>query len=85
MFKTTRQSSDVTQICSCLTAAAIYKSIIESKDDILKVQFMIDPSVIPQVIAASQKESDVLHTLFRFTTTWCHALVRARKKLLETC
>ena len=71
-------------LSSCATAAAIYKSNIESEDDNLKVQFMIDPSVIPQVIAASQKESDVLITLFRFTTTWCHALVRARKKLLET-
>ena len=70
-------------LSSCATAALIYKNIIEGKDDNLKVQFMIDPSVIPQVIAASQRERDLLNTLFRVTTTWCHSLVRTRKKLLE--
>ena len=33
------------------------------KDENLKVLYMIDPFVIPQVITGSQKETDMLNTL----------------------
>ena len=65
-------------------AAAVFKNvIIMGKDDELKVQFLLDPSVVPQVIAAVQIDKSVLPELFKVTTTWCYSLVRARKKLLE--
>ena len=46
-------------------------------------QFLIDCSVLPTVIAATQQYGpDVLHHLFRITRTWCFCLHKARLKIL---
>ena len=68
----------------CATAAELFDNIfMQCEDDTLKVQFMLDPSVIPEVIAAAQQDSNILAVLYRITTTWCHSLVRTRSKLLH--
>ena len=47
------------------------------------LQFLIDCSVIPQVIALSQKHGQIiLQHLFKVTRTWCYSLHRDRLKLL---
>ena len=65
------------------TAAVIFNDIIiHGKDDNLKVQFMLDPTVIPQVITACQSDNNLLQTILRITTTWCYSLNKTRRKLL---
>ena len=71
-------------LSNCKAAAHIFENIVISgKDDNLKVQFLLDPSVIPQVITATQIDKCVLPELFKVTTTWCYSLVRTRRKHLE--
>ena len=68
----------------CATAAELFDNIfMQCEDDTLKVQFMLDPSVIPEVITAAQQDRNILAVLYRITTTWCHSLVRTRSKLLH--
>ena len=46
-------------------------------------QFLLDCSVIPQVIELSQRHGQiVLHHLFKVTRTWCYSLHRDRLRLL---
>ena len=69
---------------TCAPAAELFKDIfMQGEDDTLKVQFMLDPSVIPQVIASAQKDRNVLAVILKITTTWCYSLVRNRRKLLQ--
>ena len=63
-------------------ASAIFNEIQESKDDILKTQFFLDPTVIPMVITAFQEDYNILNLIFSVTTTWCYSLIRQRNKLL---
>ena len=57
--------------------------MFESKDDQqLWVQFVLDCSVLPNVIAASQLDSTVLSKLFGATRTYCYGLHRTRLKLI---
>ena len=51
-------------------------------DHELWIQFVLDCSVFPSVIAAAQKDPAVLQLLFRATRTWCYSLHRTRLKLL---
>ena len=67
-------------LSSSPTASKLFQNITESKDDDKIVQFLLDPSVVPEIIAASQ--SDILPLLFSVTTTWCYSLNRTRIKLL---
>ena len=46
------------------------------------IQFVLDCSVIPTVIASSQVDSTVMALLFKATRTWCYSLHRTRLKLL---
>ena len=55
---------------------------MSSEDDQLKMQFFLDPTVIPVVIAAAQTEPDIIPLILSATTTWCYALNRERMKLL---
>ena len=52
------------------------------KDCRLWVQFVLDCSVIPQVVQVSQTDKAVLQLLFKVTRTWCYSLYRTRLKLL---
>jgi hypothetical protein len=51
-------------------------------DQELWIQFVLDCSLFPSVIAAAQKEPAVLQLLFRATRIWCYSLHRTRLKLL---
>ena len=49
----------------------------------LFVQFMLDCSVIPDVISLAQEHGDgVLSDLFKVTRAWCYSLHRERLKIL---
>ena len=64
------------------TATDIFFNTFKSKDDKAIVQMLLDPSVVPEIIAATQKEAQVLQLIMSVTTTWCYTLNRARIKLL---
>ena len=61
----------------------IVHEILESEDDNLLVQFVLDCSVLPQVILASQDNPNVLPLLFKITRTWVYSLHRTRLKLMN--
>ena len=57
--------------------------LLRSEDDQnLWIQFTLDCSALPMVIAASQKDDTVLRNLFGATRTWVYSLHRTRLKLL---
>ena len=62
-------------------ATTIFYNILNSEDDDKKVQFFLDPTVIPEIIAASQ-EQDLTNLFLGVTTTWCYSINRARVKLM---
>ena len=62
--------------------ADIFNTHITSKDDHEKVQFFLDPSSFPDVIATEQNQKGTLALLLGVTTTWCHSLNRTRIKLI---
>ena len=50
----------------------------------LFTQFLLDCSVIPEVISLVQIHGeDVLATLFKLTRTWCYSIHRERLKILK--
>ena len=53
---------------------------IESQNSF--VQFVLDPSVVPEVIRGVQEESFTLAHVFRLTRTYCYAMHRRRMQLL---
>ena len=65
-----------------LEASSIASNILNSEDDQLKVQFFLDPTVIPEVIAAVQSEPNIISLILSVTTTWCYSMNRERIKLL---
>ena len=68
----------------CPSATNIFSNIFtHGKDDYLKVQFMLDPTVIPEVIRAAQINTNIIQIILRVTTTWCYSFNKTRKKLLE--
>ena len=62
--------------------AIIFEAAIAHKHPEKTVQFLLDPSVLPEVIKASRNDDNVLLTLFRITATWCYSLHRLRLQLL---
>ena len=66
---------------SYYAARILFENFMSSEDDI-KVQFVLDPSVMPEVIAAEQALPGTLEQILDITTTWCHSLNKARNKLL---
>ena len=62
-------------------ARAIFENKLSDEDDSF-VQFLLDPSVVPEVIAAEQNVPGTLQKLMSITITWCYSLNRTRKKLL---
>ena len=63
-------------------ASTILETTLGSKDDNRIVQLFLDPSVVPEVIAAEQTEPGTLNIILNVTTTWCYALNKTRMKLL---
>ena len=70
-------------LSTCAVAASLFDTIIHGKDEDLKVQFLLDPSVIPQIISAAQNDKYLMERLFKVTTTWVYSLVRTRRKILN--
>ena len=64
------------------TALKIFVNIMHGKDDNNKVQMLLDPAAIPEIITATQKDETVLQLLQVVTTTWCYSINRTRTKLL---
>ena len=69
-------------LASSLTASTIAEKILNCEDDQRKMQFFLDPTVIPEVITAAQKEPDIVPLILSITTTWCYSMNRLRIKLL---
>ena len=63
-------------------ASSIFEHILASQDSDILVQFLLDPSAVPEIIAATQNNPTILPMIFRVTATWCYSLHRARLKLL---
>ena len=63
-------------------ASTIFEEMIQNEDDQKKVQFLLDPSTILEIIAAEQNSPGILEIFLTVTTTWCYAMNRARLKLL---
>ena len=62
----------------------IVNSFVSSTDDIFKTQFILDCSVLPQVIALRQQHGKhVLEDLFYLTRTWCYVHHRERLRMLD--
>lgn len=60
----------------------IFEAAIADENPEKVVQFFLDPSVIPEVIKASNKDENILPTLFTITSTWCYSLHKLRLQLL---
>ena len=61
----------------------IFSEYLYNDDDDLTMQFLLDCSTLPLVIAARQFYGDIIHrTLFKFTRTWCQSIHRSRLNLL---
>ena len=49
----------------------------------LTVQFLLDASVLPDIIIAIQEGgANILQEIFHFTRSWCYAMHRKRMQLL---
>ena len=61
----------------------IVETYLYSDNDELRMQFIIDCSVLPLVISSYQLHGPIIHqTLFKITRTWCRSLHVARMKPL---
>ena len=69
-------------LSSCAQASKLFFEILHSKDDCLKVQLLLDPTVIPSIISANQLDKTIFPLMLRVTTTWCYSMNRRRIKLL---
>ena len=63
-------------------AMILFNTHINS-DETTMVQFLLDCSVIPAVIAAAQQDDEILKSLFKVTRSWCYKMHRARLQLLQ--
>ena len=61
---------------------AIFEKYLQNPDSESFVQFLLDPSAAPEIIAAAQVEPTILSLIFRVSTAWCYSLNRSRLKLL---
>ena len=71
-------------LTSCSTPCRDIITNIKSSPLKIFIQFILDCSVLPQVISATQKHGDViLNTLFKATRTYCYSMYRERLKRLD--
>ena len=61
----------------------IIDTYLYSTQDVLRMQFIIDCSVLPMVISSYQLHGHIIHQqLFKISRTWCRSLHVARMKAL---
>ena len=70
------------KLISCALAYDIFFEIMKSKDDSEKLQLLLDPTVLPEIISANQSDNTVIPTILSVTVTWCYSINRRRTKLL---
>ena len=75
------------QASNILASNPVFKPIFDAylfcNDDNLRLQFLLDCSILPMVIQAYQLFGDYVHNfLFKMTRSWCRSLHRERAKLL---
>ena len=63
-------------------AGELFTRILKSEDNTKKVQMMLDPAAVPEIICAAQKDETVLPLLLGVTTIWCYSLNHTIIKLL---
>ena len=61
----------------------LFNFAISSKNPTLTTQFLLDPTVLPEVIHSNQKDNTVIPQLLLVTSTWCYSMHRARLKFVE--
>ena len=64
------------------SAITIFERRLLSPETDNFLQFLLDPSAVPEMIIATQSQPEILSSVFRVTTTWCYAMHRTRLKLL---
>ena len=69
-------------LSSCAPANKLFFETMKSKDDYLKVQMLLDPTVLPETISANQSDKNIMPLILRVTTTWYYSINRRRIKLL---
>ena len=62
--------------------AEIFEEILNDNTKDNFVQFVLDCSIMPAVIRASQLDKNSLAILFKICRTWCYSMHRTRLKLL---
>ena len=61
----------------------IFSYLLKTTDNYLRMQFLLDCSVLPLVISNFQSYGEIVHQhLFRISRTWCRSLHVARVKAL---
>ena len=63
------------------TSKSLIRTISEKSNEDF-VQLLLDCSVIPEVITASQTDTSILSEIFKFSRTWCFNMHMKRLKLL---
>ena len=70
-------------LVQCPEVAPIVQKYCDPSDKLF-IQFLLDCSVLPEVIQLSQTcGAEILIPLFRLTRTWCYILHKTRLKLLN--
>ena len=59
----------------------LLKELLKSRPELL-TQFLLDPSVVPEVVTLCQQKLVNISDLFYLTRTWCYGLHRRRLQLL---
>ena len=79
-----RLQNFTSEYCKDLTFLIPLVAVLNSPSNPTYCQFLVDCSVLPQVISATQHHgSQVTHHLFRITRTWCFSLHKARLQILN--
>ena len=61
----------------------IISAYMNTEDEYLRMQFLLDCSVLPLVISSFQLHGHIIHQqLYRISRTWCRSLHVARQKIL---
>ena len=85
LFEERRRLASITRQFS--VDKPVFKLLLDeylfSDDDDLRIQFLVDPSVLPHVISAGQHFGPIIHQYcFKISRMWCRALHTARLKIV---
>ena len=72
----------MSSVLSKSEACAMIFEKMKERNEIQWVQFVLDCSVIPEILNAAQKDPSIYPLIYKATRTWCYSLHRTRLKLL---